>query len=482
MASIGTYAKLIKPPQFAANESATFRFEYSRDLSCMYATLRVYDYFLGYYNKSYECYTQTHYINTSVSGTGIEEYIVPPNSLGQLGSDEDIVVNTKGKMKAVIEIGNELDDEGNAIPLYRSNEIIVDMVWWFEGDYSVDIVDVTSSTSTFMIQYTPRDSVGSYGSCDVNSYQALLYDENYNLINQTEEFYDWNNYDRAKKISFSSLSDKISYYIRSKITLVGGYTRYSDFVSFTVNYAPSPTLNSELELSNNLLKGCVNIKFNKNIAHTKAVLSRAEVNSNDYLQLRTIGGNISNATLTDYYALPNKSYIYRLTLYNGDEIVDTYYNSITHKMSGLCIADSQGAFSTEIFESFPIQKNDRSTIIEVMDDPKPYSIVNSSVDYDSGGNISAKFTQVDNDCSYNFNPDGNANATISEKARHWLNNGRTKLLKIDNGECWLVTTNGVGTTYNYKEGGLGETTFGWTEIADVHSNEAYLEEELIIIE
>lgn len=482
MASTNTYAKLIKPPQFAANESAIFRLEYSRDLSCEYATLRIYDYFLGYHDKSYECYTQTHYINTSVSGTGVEEYVVPSNSLGQLGSDEDIVVNTSGKMKAVIEIGSELDSEGNAIPLYRSNEIIVDMVWWFEDDYKVEIIDTTSSTASFWIYYISRESVSSYGSCDVNSYQALLYDENYNLISQTSEFYDWNNYERNKKVSFSGLLDNTSYYIRSKITLVGGYTRYSDFVPFTVNYAPSPTLNSELELSNNLLKGCVNIKLKKNITHTKAVISRSEVNSNNYLELRTIGGNISNATLTDYYALPNKSYIYRLTLYNGEEIVDTYYNSITHKMSGLCIADSQGAFSTEIFETFPIQKNDRSTIIKVMDNPKPYSITNSSVDYDSSGGVSAKFTQIDNNCTYNFNPDGNANATISEKARHWLNNGKTKLLKIDNGECWLVTVNGVGTTYNYKEGGLGETSFGWTEIADVHSNESYLEEGLIIIE
>ena len=151
-------------------------------------------------------------------------------------------------------------------------------------------------------------------------------------------------------------------------------------------------------------------------------------------------------------------------------------------MSGLCITDVYGAFSTEVYEDFTINKNDRAGIVEAMDSDKPYAIINGSVDYDSNGSVSAKFAEIKDDCSYDFNPDGHANATISEKARHWLNNGRAKLLKLGNGECWIVSVNAVSTNYSKAEGGLASTTFGWTEIANANNSDSYIEEGLIVIE
>lgn len=490
MASINTYAKLIKPPQFAANEESVFRLEYSRDLSCEYATLKIYDYFLGYHDKSYSNYTQTHYINTSMAGTGIEEFIVPANSLGQIATEQDITVGTRGQMKAVIEIGSELDGEGNAIPLYRSNEIIVDMVYYWENDFYLcgyangefidNVINATSSNVYTYINYLPRNSVSSYGSADVNSYSILLYDSNYNLIYESDEMYNWESQiERRKKVLLSDLDDNTRYYVRAKVTLVGGYTRYSLFATLTVKYAEIPPLNSEIELSNDIINGCVKVTLTENIDHDKIVISRAIINSDDYLEIKSINGNFYNVTFKDYYTLPNITYIYKVILYKNNDIVNTYYNIITHKMSGLCIADIQGSFSTEIFESIDIDKNDRAGILEPMDNDKPFSIINSSLDYDSSGGITATFAEKD-ECQYNFNPDGNDNTAISEKARHWLNNGNSKLLKIGNGECWIVTTNGVKT--NYSNNGLAQTTFGWTEIADAHLNESYLREGLIRIE
>ena len=481
MASISTYAKLIKPPQFAANESATFRLEYSRDLTCNYATLRIDGYYLSYDGTYYGGYTQTQYINTSQSGTGIEEFIVPANSLAQMATSDDISVGYSGQMKAVIEIGKELNEDGTVVPLYYSNEIIVDVVWWWEGDFELELISATSPTVSLWVDYIPRNSVCTYGACDVNSYQVMLYDENYNYITQTEEFYDWNDSDRVKKVFFYGLEDNTTYRARAKVTLVGGYTRYCDYIEFTVKYTELPDVSSELEISNNVMKGCVNLKLNSGITHTKAVLSRTDINNEDYIELKTIGGNISYATLSDYYALPNKSYLYRLTLYNGDEVVGNYYNTITHKLNGLCIADSFGAYATEVYDSFAINKNDRAGIVEAMDSKKPYAVINGSVDYDSNGSVSAKFAEIDN-CSYSFNPDGHANATISEKIRHWLNNGYSKLLKLSNGEAWIVSVSAVGTTYNNTEGGVATTTFGWTEIAVASSNDSYLEEGLIMVE
>lgn len=417
-----------------------------------------------------------------MSGTGIEEFIVPPNSLAQMATAEDLTVSHRGQMKAVIEIGKELNDAGHVIPQYYSNEIIVDVVWWWDGDFEVQLISATSPTVSLWVDYIPRNSVCSYGSCDVNSYQAFLYDENYNYITQTDEMYDWNDSDRWKKVFFYGLEDNTTYYARAKVTLIGGYTRYCNFLKFTVKYKELPSLDSELELTNNVLKGCVNLKLNSNIAHTKAVISRANINDEEYIELKTIGGNISYATLSDYYALPNTSYLYRLTLFNNEEIVGTYYNTITHKLNGLCITDAYGAYATEAYDNFTINKNDRAGIVEVMDNKKPYAVINGSVDYDSNGSVTAKFAEIKDDCTYDFNPDGHANATISEKIRHWLNNGSAKLLKLSNGEAWIVSINAASTNYDYIAGGLAETAFGWTEIADANSISSYIEEGLIIVE
>ena len=44
-------------------------------------------------------------------------------------------------------------------------------------------------------------------------------------------------------------------------------------------------------------------------------------------------------------------------LIDGEEIVGTYYNTITHKLNGLCITDAYGAYATEAYDNFTINKN-----------------------------------------------------------------------------------------------------------------------------
>ena len=62
-----TYAKLTKPPQFRADESVTFRLEFSNDLACTYGTLKIYGYSFNVLDgKRYEGIKVTQYINTFV--------------------------------------------------------------------------------------------------------------------------------------------------------------------------------------------------------------------------------------------------------------------------------------------------------------------------------------------------------------------------------------------------------------------------------
>jgi len=488
MASKSTYAKLIKPPQFSVDDEAIFRLEYSRDLTCSYATLRFFNFGLGLVGCQ-DTYTDTHYINTSESGTGIEEFVLAPNTLGYNPTSDILTVSVSGLAKAVVEIGNTLNEDGTVVPLYTSNEIVLDFVWMWEKDFWIDAntsmdntsVTATGSTQTVWIRQVPRDAVNSYGSCSINSYKFLFYDENYNHIGESETFYDWNDSTRYAKYLCTGLENNKKYYVRAKATLVGGYTIYtSNYLEINVKYADIPTISSDLQLSNDVMRGCVGIVYNGTDTYTKMVVSRSVVDEDNYIELKSINGNVTGAILRDYYALPNVSYIYKLVLYNGTDIVATHYNTITHKFNGLCISDYYGSYATEVFQrTYNINKNNRAGIAEPMDNKYPYAIVNGTLDYDSGG-FNATFAEVADECNYNFNPDGNMNTVYSSKVRHWLNNGRTKLLKLDNGEAWLVSTSENAT--NGTDTGLAETTFSWTQVGDATDMSQYVEMGLIVNE
>ena len=172
-----TYAKLIKPPQFKPNESVTFRLEFSRDLSCSNATLRIYGYTLDVdKGGSYSGLTMTKYIGTFIAGVGVEEFVIPPNTLGEIPPDDSIMYWSSGTMKAVVEIGD-----------FKSNEIIVDMIMDLPSDTYIEpdngTLISTGSTYKLNIVHNPRATFGSYDSNEVNSYRVLLYDQDYNLIN-----------------------------------------------------------------------------------------------------------------------------------------------------------------------------------------------------------------------------------------------------------------------------------------------------------
>ena len=476
-----TYAKLTKPPQFRADESATFRLEYSRDMSCNYATLRIY----GYMLDGYEGTTITKYINTSILGVGYEEFVVPPNTLGTVPSIDTPMIPVAGNMKAVVEIGDELDEEGNAIPIFKSNEVIVDMPVNFPTDYYIAPQKGTlmSNASTYKVElnYISRKLFGTFGSTEVNSYQVLLYDNNYNLIKSSGDKYDWNSaLYRNHFYTISGLADNTTYYIKAKLTLVGGYTINLDFRKLEVKYTEIPSYSEQLYLENDKIHGRVTINITPDVQYNKIVVSRAVKDTNNYLELKTISrdnATTEQAIIYDYYALPNVTYLYRVVLFDGDNITATYYSEITHEFEGICIADAYGGYNALAFDKkYPINKNDRTNVVEPMDTQYPTTITNNRLDYDSGS-ITATFARINNKCE----PDFINNAEYSMSIRHWLNNGRTKLLKYYNGECWLVAVSGV-TDDDPNGNDVITTSFNWTQVGDVNDNEEYLRLGLILNE
>ena len=468
-----TYAKLIKPPQFKPNESVTFRLEFSRDLSCSNATLRIYGYTLDVdKGGSYSGLTMTKYIGTFIAGVGVEEFVIPPNTLGEIPPDDSIMYWSSGTMKAVVEIGD-----------FKSNEIIVDMIMDLPSDTYIEpdneTLISTGSTYKLNIVHNPRATFGSYDSNEVNSYRVLLYDQDYNLINDSGVKYDWANGIYANHFyNLTNLKDNTNYYVKVKMTLVGGYTIDTNLRKLEVKYDDIPVYSEYVSLENDIAHGRVNVLINPNINYDKAIISRTVRDANDYLEIRVVNKGESNTNpikIYDYYALPKTTYTYRVVLFNQDDIVATYYNDITHEFDGVCIADAFAGYNALAYnKKYPINKNDKSSIVEPIDTQYPISI-NSNLDYDSG-NITATFAYIDK-CE----PDFANNAEYSKTIRHWLNNGQAKVLKFHNGECWIVATSGVSDD-EPNGNDVISTSFNWTEIGNVRDNTEYARLGLILNE
>lgn len=483
--NVSTYAKLTKPPQFRPNEEAKFRLEYSQDLSCLWASLKIYGYTLrvdggGEYSGT----TITHYINISMAGVGITEFVVPPNTLGEIPADGSQLFWHSGNMKAVVEIGSEFDENGNVIPLYKSNEIFVDMLMGFDNDLYLypqnEVLVSTGSSYKTNIYYIERETFGSFEANDLNSYQVFLYDSDRNLIKDSGIKYDWNNNIYANHFyPITDLQDNTTYYIKVKATLMGGYVFTTDYRELQVKYADEPIVSPYLSLENDKVHGRVNLTIKPNVAYDKIVISRTVKDLDDYLEIKTVNRSKSTTEeikVYDYYALPKTTYTYKVVLFNGDNVADIYYNSITHEFDGVCIADAYNGYNALAFDKkYPVSKNDRASIVEPMDSTYPISLRSNQLDYDSGS-VSATFAYIDK-CE----PDFANNVDYSKSIRHWLNNGRVKLLKYYNGECWLVEVSGI-TDDDPKGNDVIVTSFNWTEVGNVKDNSEYLRLGLILNE
>lgn len=467
MANQSTYAKLIRPKQFRPNESVTFRMEFSQDLLGCWATLKIYGYKLTIDGQAYEGTVQTQYINVSWLNTGWVEFTISPDTLAV--NPEDDTYGFSGRIKAVVEIGTQKDESGNAVPQFRSNEILVDMLLQLPGDFEIVGAPLTSSGSakSFQIRYVPRTSLGTPDANEVNSYRITLLDRFYNTVRDSGILYDWENSSVIyKTYTLYGLSDHTQYYVIVKLTLNGGYSLTSDYIPLTVEYGDRPALSPFLSVENEAAEGRVKITVSSPLPYDRAVISRSVLNADDYLQIRDSGG--TQSVFYDYYALPGITYVYRAALYQNETVCAVYYGEIAHRISGICIADRYAGYSALSFtQHYPVSKNSRSAIMEPMDSKYPYAVINGSLDYDSGS-VTATFAPI-SECK----PDFSDNCRRTSEIRHWLNNGEAKLLKFHNGECWIVSVSGAAT----EQPGNAEilaTTFNWTEIADAKKNENYI--------
>lgn len=483
MASLATYAKLTPPAQFVPHPGVNvlFRLQYSEDLTSKYATLIIDGYSLteDTTGNVYDGYKETHLLGWAIAGQWYSEYYVNSGLLGIAYPERTGNLYTSGKMQARVEIGNETDEDGHVInPVFTSNVTLVDMI--ITRDNPPYFIGVPYNANASVFGVSPYCdyilSMGADGSADIQSYRIFLYDENYNQVRDSEELYDWdNNIYGNSSYKFYDLKDDKTYYTKFRITLNGGTSFTSAYEPINVHYDTIPSGSDEFELIPRL--GNVQMKLDlSGVTHTKVVFSRTVQDESDYLELVTVENPGSSVTAIDKYPIPGRAYTYRAVVLNGELIVGTYYGNILFTSSYITISDAMGSYSAVgNITKHPINRNDRGSILETMDNKFPYQIINGDADYDSG-QITGMFSTVDDDCAVEMD-----NKALSNALRAWLNNGRAKLLTYYTGEAWIVAVNGISTT-DPENNDVYNTSFNWTAIGDASIVSDYVRLGLVIDE
>ena len=456
--------------------------QYSEDLTTKYATLIIDGYRLedDVTGIVYDGYKETQQLMGAIGGQWYTEYNVDSGLLGVSYPERTGGLYTSGKMQARVEIGRTLDNDGYVInPEFVSNVTLVDM-----------IITRTANVAEFI--YTPYNPTGSIykislhsdyiyeagltSSEDVQSYRIFLYDSNRNLIKDSGELYDWdtNVYGNAWYTLYD-LKDNTTYYVKGRVTLNGGTSFYTEFTPINVHYDDIPISSDKFTLSQSLGEVKMSLDLT-GVTHTKVVFSRTVFNESDYLELTKVEGNEDTMVAYDKFPIPKKSYTYKAVVFNGDLIVDTYYQNINFTSQYVTISDILGSYSAVgNITKHPINRNDRGAIVAAMDSQYPYYIVNGSSDYDSG-QIDGFFSTIDDECKVETD-----NAAYADFLRAWLNNGNAKLLTYYTGEAWIVSVNGVSTT-DPNNDDVYNTSFNWTAIGDANIMSEYVRLGLVINE
>lgn len=479
-----------EPVQFdPRTQDSVFKFNYSYNRPRSYCELVVTDYGI----RRYESGFQNMESGTSSGDTTVwynifnvaAGEIVPLSSV----TDKIPMLYAYVNMSSTLYTGEDGKEHisEDADDLVQTTPIVVNIfnyyendITWFDPAHPSDAsISYGTNTSTCAVgaRVSMRTGTGEVNSNIPNTCRFLLYNSNKVLIKTSGELFWKQANERQCTYEFDRLRDGELYYVKFKIRFNGGYIYESNYNTIQVDYSPAGDYSDRLRLTNDAAHGCVIVETNGNIgSHTSVVISRTEASVRDYLRLQMIETTADSIEFRDYYALPNVRYIYQVTIYRGSNIVETLYNEITHSMTGITIADYWGAYSAVAeVNKYPINRNDRGTYIEAMDNKYPYHIINGNTDYESG-QVSGLFTEVE-DCQIVTN-----NTEYADILREWLNNGCAKVLKYDTGESWIVTCTGVRTEAFGEGEGTVSTAFNWTQVGDAYNVSHYGEMGLVMNE
>lgn len=436
-------------------------------------------------------YKQTQYANTTTAGQPSEEFIVPAYRIGEEPFNRDFVsFSYNGKLQARVDFGNEIDMEGHVInPVFTSNTILVPFYLAPKNplDFGININDEPPSkcdSSVFKpyANYHYYSGFSATSVCELNSYRTLLYDKDENLIWDGGAKYDWaNDPYTSKQIKFTGLKNNTTCKYKIKGTLVGGYELESPTYTVKVKYKENPATSTVLLLENKQYKGCVRVSTKIPDEHTRVAIKRCIKDTDEFITIKT-RNTTGDITFNDYMCLPNTVYTYKVAVYNGNELIKEYSNEITHIISGICIADSIGAYATDVeVTKYPVSKNARTIFQETVGSKYPYAVITGNLNYFKSGSTKGAFAYSEDECHVTVSELMSGNESYSVAFLEWLNNGKVKLLKYGSGFCAIVAIDGEPQLENETntDKALCGVSFGWREVADKDDVSNYTELGLI---
>lgn len=186
--------------------------------------------------------------------------------------------------------------------------------------------------------------------------------------------------------------------------------------------------------------------------------------------------NLKNVDLT---AIPNCEYQYAaVPIINGME--GFYFkDNVSVTSHCLMIADRDEVWCTNITDNYLDNTSVvPSSIVTTMYDRYPTIISNSAANYEEITVNAQFFPTADDECTYELYDDKKRIA-YQQKAKRFLRNGNSKILKSIDGNVWLVYIHQPPSDTATDNDQNRKLSFGAVEIGDIHSEEDLWEAGLI---
>ncbi|MBR0596968.1 hypothetical protein [Sinanaerobacter chloroacetimidivorans] len=216
---------------------------------------------------------------------------------------------------------------------------------------------------------------------------------------------------------------------------------------------------------NNLLAG--NIEYTSSQV-SSIRLKRRIKNTYDWITLFEIPVSDSSDFIFeryDFYNQSNIEYEYALVPVINNIEGTMSINEVLSEFEGIFILEKDRVFKTILDIELQSQKNRPNTIVNTIDRKYPFVVSNGQNNYYSGS-VSATFIEQDNNSDFKIN-DG---WKFRESLMEFLQNGKPKILKYDDGRMWLVSI--VDNPSEQPDGHPQKitTTFNWVETGDAKSS------------
>ena len=258
-------------------------------------------------------------------------------------------------------------------------------------------------------------------------------------------------YSKYKKIRMTNLTTGVLHIKYGYVELEEGHAISEEWESDTLLVAA---------FNNNLFAGDIDFDLS-DIKYIRIKRKLKDESNNKYITLFEYEINNdtkSGFTVYDKYAKSNYTYMYAVCYVASDGTEGVLIETEVYSyFRGIVICDMDTLYFAELEPNYSFTKNHNSSIVTTINNRYPYIVHNDVADYWTG-QLSAMWTGK-NDCEYDIDNQ----FRFRESFYDWLNNGKSKILKLDDGREWIINVTGAIQENAQNHWLKVITSFDWTE-------------------